>query len=460
MIKILSGKIQLACLSIVLSFIQIPLAVKAQSDSLVRFFSALSSPYFLKNTKGESTGYLYLEAKAKKYVSESTSKRLPLNICLVLDRSGSMSGEKIEYVRRTAAFVVDNLQSEDILSIVTYETNVEVEFSSSQILNKELIKNKIKKITVGGSTNLSGGLLEGYKQVKSTFKPGYVNRVLLLSDGLANVGITDPNHLNTIVSGKAKTEGITLSTFGVGADFNEDMMTNLAEYGSGNYYFIDSADKIPQLFDQELKGLISVVAQNMKLELILPQGVVIDQIFGYPYTVEKGILKIDYRDVFSEDVKGVLVRFKRTRPLADSCIFSSFVQFDDALTGQQKRLESKIINLRVTDSSLISKSMDGLVDNQIVLFEANEVLKEAALEADKGNYQSARNLISQNATRIKRKLNVGASGNKEILTLDSLNTKYEESLKDIENKPILERKMVQKEVKSGSYKVKTKRISK
>ncbi len=250
-----------------------------------------------------------MEAHAGKFIP-TESKRLPLNISLVLDRSGSMSGDKIEYVRRAASFVVDNLQPEDVLSIVSYDDNVEVEFPSSQVLNKELIKNKIRNLTDRGSTNLSGGMLEGFKQVKSTYKSGYVNRVLLLSDGLANAGVTDPALLRNMVTEKVRTEGISLSTFGVGADFNEDLMTSLAENGSGNYYFIESPDKIPAIFDQELKGLLSVVAQNMDLELVLPEGVQIDKVFGYPYKVEKGVLKIDFRDIFSEDTKGVLVAFR------------------------------------------------------------------------------------------------------------------------------------------------------
>ncbi len=455
---------QLSCLFfrkllLSLAFFALQIPSFCQSDSLIRYFSRSHSPYIFNQTGIVPKGYLYMEAHAGKFIP-TESKRLPLNISLVLDRSGSMSGDKIEYVRRAASFVVDNLQPEDILSIVSYDDKVEVEYPSSQVLNKELIKNKIRNLTDRGSTNLSGGMMEGFKQVKSTYKSGYVNRVLLLSDGLANAGVTYPALLRNMVTEKVRTDGISLSTFGVGADFNEDLMTSLAENGSGNYYFIESPDKIPAIFDQELKGLLSVVAQNMDLELVLPEGVQVDKVFGYPYKVEKGVLKIDFRDIFSEDTKGVLVRFSLSQPVKASYLFSSTLRFTDAQTGKEKTLKSNEEVQSTRDSVLFAKQMDTLVDNQITLFEANEVMKEAAMEADRRNFDGARKLILKNSVDIKKKMKPGSKNSKEIMALDSMNTKYEESLKDIETKTDFDYKMIQKEVKNNSYKIKTKRVKK
>jgi Ca-activated chloride channel family protein len=368
-----------------------------------------------------------------------------------------MQGDKIEYVRRAAAFVVDNLQPQDLLSIVSYDDKVEVEFPSSQVVNKEQIKTKIRNLDHRGSTNLSGGMLEGFRQVKSTYKSGYVNRVLLLSDGLANAGVTQPEILKNMVNEKVRTDGISLSTFGVGADFNEDLMTHLAEYGSGNYYFIESPDKIPAIFEQELKGLLSVVAQNMELTLALPEGVEVEHVLGYPYKVDQGILRINFRDIFSEDVKGVMVRFRLRPPLKTAYNFTASLRFMDAVKGKEQVLESRQMLQPTTDSSLFARQVDTLVDNQITLFEANEVLKQAAREADNRNFEQARKLISNNSLALKKKIRPGQKGNKEILALDSMNTRYNESLKDIEVKTDYDYKMIQKEAKNNSYKVKTKR---
>ncbi len=240
---------------ITFSFVRIPLkneilSLKVSSDNL----------YFTPDRKEL---YLYINIKAEK--AREKKERTPLNLSLVLDRSGSMQGDKIKYACEACKFVADNLEPNDILSLVIYDDQVNVLSASAPVKDKLKLKQLINSITDRGSTNLSGGMLEGYNQVHTTHDKKRVNRVLLLSDGLANQGITDPKILQQMAREKNQTEGMTLSTFGVGEDFNELLMTGLAEYGSGNYYFIDSPDKIPTIFAKELQGLLSVVAQNTNI---------------------------------------------------------------------------------------------------------------------------------------------------------------------------------------------------
>lgn len=140
--------------------------------------------------------------------------------------------------------------------------------------------------------------------------------------------------------------------------------------------------------------------------------------------------------------------------------FPSSLRFTDAQTGKEKTLKSNEELKSTQDSVLFSKQIDTLVDNQITLFEANEVMKEAAMQADRRNFEGARKLILKNSADIKKKMKPGSKNSKEIMALDSMNTKYEESLKDIETKTDFDYKMIQKEVKSNSYKIKTKRVKK
>ena len=167
-------------------------------------------------------------------------------------------------------FVIQNLNSGDYLSIVQYDDHVKVLSHSAQVKDKTSLQKIVNGIVAGGMTNLSGGMLEGYNEVKITQKEGFVNRVLLLSDGLANVGISDPAQLKEIAGRQFRENKIGLSTFGVGADFNEELMMHLSEYGGANYYFIETPDQIPQIFAKELQGLLSVVAQNTVLEIDFP----------------------------------------------------------------------------------------------------------------------------------------------------------------------------------------------
>lgn len=197
--------------------------------------------YYLRDAANDP--YLYISLKSGE--SEECHNRPPLNISLVLDRSGSMAGEKIAYLRRAAKFVIDQLDSRDILSIVNYDNVVEVMSPSAPVRNKEALKGLIDRLTDRGNTNLSGGMLEGYTQVAITKREGYINRVLLLTDGLANEGIIDPARLKAIVQKKLRSDGIAISTFGLGAGYNEDLLTGMAEVGGANYYFIDKAERIP-----------------------------------------------------------------------------------------------------------------------------------------------------------------------------------------------------------------------
>jgi Ca-activated chloride channel family protein len=166
-------------------------------------------------------------------------RRPPLNIALVIDKSGSMAeARKIDYVKEAARALVAQLEYGDRFAIVTYDDGVQVPLPSQALEDRRAALRVIDQIWPGGATNLGGGLLEGYRQVRSRFNPDGVNRVLLLSDGLANRGVTSPDEL----SGAAWREGeggVSLTTFGVGLEFNEDLLAGLAESGRGTYYYID-----------------------------------------------------------------------------------------------------------------------------------------------------------------------------------------------------------------------------
>ncbi|GBL36031.1 uncharacterized protein YfbK [Filimonas sp.] len=127
---------------------------------------------------------------------------------------------------------------------------------------------------------------------------------MLLSDGLANQGIVDPNQIQKIIRSKNNVEGISISTFGVGRDYNEDLMTSMAETGTGNYYFIDNAAEIAGIFKKELNNLSEVMAQNAELKITIPEYVNIDRVYGQPYDQQGRTLTIKLHDIFSQETKG------------------------------------------------------------------------------------------------------------------------------------------------------------
>ncbi|QQR97605.1 MAG: VWA domain-containing protein [Sphingobacteriales bacterium] len=414
--------------------------------------AGFQNDYYMNDQK---EGFFYTEVKADKFVNEN-NKRLPLNISLVIDRSGSMSGDKIRYVKDAAKFVIDNLTKDDIVSIIIYDDEVEVLQAATKVENKQLIKNKINTITDRGSTNLTGGMLKGYAEVKSNFKQGYINRVLLLSDGLANEGITDPIQIQKIVSTKNKEDGISLSTFGVGNDYNEDLMTSMAEQGTGNYYFIDSPDKIPSIFEKELKGLMTVVAQNVSLEIQIPANVEIQKVYGYKYEKTGNTLKVNFRDVFSEEVKGILIKYKITNNATNPISFTAKVAYDDATSFKNENLNITIAQQFTENNKLYIASNQEKIHQQITLFEANENLENAMREVDKGNYEEAKKIMETNKTYLSTKKGL-VEKSEELQKLNDVNLNYDSRVKEAESMSVDEIKFMQKSSKSQSYQIKNKK---
>ncbi|MEH1848211.1 MAG: VWA domain-containing protein [Nostoc sp.] len=200
------------------------------------------------------------------------SPRRNLNLSLVIDRSGSMAGAPLHHALKAAESVVDQLEPDDILSVVVYDDEVDSVVPPQPVTNKSALKNSIHKVRAGGITNLSGGWLKGCEHVKTRLDPQKINRVLLLTDGHANMGIQDPKVL-TATSGQKAEEGITTTTLGFAQGFNEDLLIGMARAATGNFYFIQSIDEATEVFGIELDSLRAVVGQNLKVTLELADGV-------------------------------------------------------------------------------------------------------------------------------------------------------------------------------------------
>jgi len=418
---------------------------------------AANNKYILQ-VNSDNAIYVYLELNALKAAKDIN--KVPLNISLVLDRSGSMAAEKkLDFAKKAAEFVVDNLSASDHFSLVAYDDEVKTLSASTKVTNKQPIKNRIQLIEPGGTTNLSGGMLQGYNEVKTTFAEKAVNRVLLLSDGLANEGITDAKELQKIVQGKSTENGISISTFGVGADFNEDMMTNLAEYGSGNYYFIDNADKIPEIFAQELKGLLSVVAQNTQLEINYPSTYLkLAKLYGYPHKEdEKGKIQVSFKDVFSEETKAVLLKFDIVQTPDTPISFSSSVTFDDAMGNYNRETINNEIELQITDDSELYKANSNKeVEKNILLFEANEEMEKALALVDNSKYDDAKRVLDDCLRKMQGKIEIIEADTSLQIQYNSLKN-YRKKIDDIKEMNSQQRKMMQKANKNANYQLKKKK---
>jgi Ca-activated chloride channel homolog len=200
--------------------------------------------------------------------------RIPLNLSLVLDRSGSMRGEKLHFVKKAAAHVIDMLTEQDRAAVVLYDDRVETlvpsQFVTQQVKHDARVK--IMGVESRASTFLYGGWLQGCRQVAEYAGDQSFKRTLLLTDGLANVGVRDIGALS-IHAQELFMRGISTSCFGVGLGYDEHLLESMANHGGGNFHFLETLNAIPLVFEREFDEIINIAVRDVRLTLTLPPAV-------------------------------------------------------------------------------------------------------------------------------------------------------------------------------------------
>lgn len=332
---------------------------------------------------------------------QGSAGRLPLNVGVVLDRSGSMSGRPLDYVKRAAKFLIEQVGATDVLSLTVFDSQVDVVFPSQHVTNKDVLKQAVDSINTGGSTNLSGGLLRGYEEALKECRSDQVNRVLLLTDGMANSGIVDPDML----AGKAGAmlrKGVSLSTVGVGLHFNEDLLIQLAEAGKGSYYYVREPDEIPSVFESELQGLLSVVAQGINLEVHGLSGCRAAAVLGYEPMFDDTGMSFTLPDMFHDEQKLLAVEIDHPAlPAGEHEIIRMKLSYADAAHD----LDS--VSLEVTAKLAVCSAGDQPKEPifevmKIVELARTAIAKDRSVEAiDRGDFESGRKALEERLTALK-----------------------------------------------------------
>ncbi len=198
--------------------------------------------------------------------------RSPLHLSLVIDRSGSMSGQPLDEAKRCAEFVLDGLQATDQMSLVVYDSDVETLVPAMPLGDRETLRRAIRRIASRGMTNLHGGWLQGAGTLAPLTKDDVTSRVILLSDGCANEGLTEPDQIYVQCADLARA-GVSTSTYGLGRSFNEDLMIGMARHGQGSSYYGQTADDLMDPFREEFELLNALCARRLRLELAPATGV-------------------------------------------------------------------------------------------------------------------------------------------------------------------------------------------
>jgi Ca-activated chloride channel family protein len=200
-------------------------------------------------------------------IAADPGERPPLALALAVDVSGSMMGEKIDYVRRGLGLLIDGMRDTDEVALITYSDGVNVVAKMQQVgSNRVALRRAIEGLAANGGTNLHDGLITAYKQVFASYDSARQNRVILLSDGNPTAGITN----TTTILADSRTfnsDGVGLTTIGLGSDFNIDLMRGLAQQADGNFYFLEDAGAIDDVFTEELSYFVVPIAFDLQLSL-------------------------------------------------------------------------------------------------------------------------------------------------------------------------------------------------
>ena len=314
-------------------------------------------------------------------------RRTPLNLAVVLDKSGSMTGAKLEKTKQAARQLVDRLAPNDVFSLVIFSDEARVLVPAQKVEDQDALKEKIEGIEAGGSTALYAGVKTGARQLQEYFSSKRINRVILLSDGLANVGPSSTRDLRRL-GGDLAEKGISVTTIGVGDDYNEDLMAGLAEASDANYYYVQDTEKLPEIFAKELGEMLTVAAREIKIEITCPDGVQPLGFIGRSEKFENRKASVNLSQFTLGQSRYLLLRCLVTRPEPE--VARVQVRYTDELDNGSEQSSSDVVKIRFTDDQTVAdRSVNNAVKAEKVLMLTAVAKDEAIAQADAGNYKQA-----------------------------------------------------------------------
>lgn len=408
-------------------------SVQAEKDKVQ--LSALAAKPLMAADKKQIT---HVKVGLTGFAMESDKRRVPVNLTIVLDRSGSMSGEKIAHARDAAAMAVRALAPTDVVSIVTFEQSVEVLVPATKASDKEAICKKIAGITPAGGTALFGGVSKGAEEMRKFLNKQSVNRILLLSDGIANIGASSPSELAELGASLIK-EGISVTTIGLGSGYNEDLMTRLAQKSDGRHAFVEKPQQLVKIFEEEIGSVNSVVAQKVKIDILCDPGVRPVRVLGREAVIAGQKVSLDLNQIYSLEEKYLLleVEVAETTVGVTRDLARVEVSYDNLLSHAQDKL-TKTLSVKFSDNA---EDVEKAVNKDVLVAAVTQIAAETNNQAvelrDQGKVAEAKSLLLKNAaycSDVHKK-----TGSKELQTLSDQNA---EDAKYIENNWGVNRKVM------------------
>lgn len=379
-----------------------PPAAPTVSDGSLSLRARLSHPFI---ALGRQDAFLTVEVEGAK-VADAT--RAAVNFALVIDRSGSMSGFKLNQAKQAARQLVAQLTPQDRLAIVHYGSDVRsLDGQVATPENKERMLAFIDGIWDDGGTNIGAGLAAGRDALAKAMSHDTVNRLVLVSDGQPTEGLTDHGALTGVVR-ELRAMGISVSSLGVGEDFNEHLMAAIAEVGAGAYGYLQDASQLAQVFQRDLAAAGTQVARGVTVTFRVPPGVSLERVLGYSQVTRSAdgdgeLVTVALPD-FSSGQRERLVAQLLVEGVADGQaveVAQVEVVYRDTLREVPVRSAARLSAMTTANTATVADHRD----KEAVVFatRARAALnaEQAATRLEQGDRASARALLRTNETMFK-----------------------------------------------------------
>jgi hypothetical protein len=339
-----------------------------------------------------------------------------------------MSGDRIENVKRALLAFVGKLRDTDVVSIVGYNQEASVLLAPTERTNVDQIHQVIETISAGGSTNMHAGLVLGYQQALEHFDSQKTNRVILLTDGIANTGVTDPEQF-VADSLKFNEQGVDLATIGLGDDLNHRLLSQLANSGRGLFHFVGDSKDIQKTFIDELDSLLAPAARRVQVEIAYDKPLKLAHFYGYQPRIDGRRIVVDLDDLNHGATQVLLARFKAPRRAGASV--TAKLTYLDALSGEKVTQErTTTINRRKNnDKPLLA---DAELKKCLTIAEVATGIKEMARALQQRKTDEAITAISEPLELAKKRY--GSQDDPDVKRVVGIAKKYRDSVSDYHRK--------------------------
>jgi len=387
-----------AALSIIAAGLLLPVAA-ARADKPITLEARLAQPVM----KTGETQKNFLRIGLNGCEPKRSDSRNPVNVAFVIDRSGSMSGDRIAQAREAAILAINRLDANDVASVVIFDDKVDILIPAQPVTDRAPFIERIRNIGVRGQTAIHAGVMQGAAEVRKFKDDRRLNRVVLLSDGQANVG---PRRADDFAKlGRALLgEGISVSTIGLGLDYNEDLMLQLARASDGNHAFASAPNDLIQIFNREFDDVLAACAQTVSIDVKLQPGIKVVRALSREGSVEDARARFNLNQVYAATEHYVLLELEFDGKAAggDEQDFGRVhVAYTLPETGAQQAIDAPIRGRFSASADEVKGSRDQVVTVAVVEQTARERAQEAVKLRDQGRYEEAARLFQQNVDEIR-----------------------------------------------------------